>query len=175
MTAYTKTMAQALLEMRLNENNMEKMKKAAGGSAQTLKMKDGNLKMDSFTASAIMKVYDAVNDKNKKMIDGMLSGKRADIMKLQKFAMSKVNASYNMEEFEEDFNLFEHKGDSPHKHPHDKEETGDPDDQYDDEEERQVTEGKMKELHGYIQQGKSAEQIAKIMKLDVKTIKVSSA
>ena len=65
MTAYTKTMEQALLEMRINENNMEKMKKAAGGSAQTLKMKDGNLKMDSFTASAIMKVYDAVNDKNK--------------------------------------------------------------------------------------------------------------
>ena len=32
-------------------------------------------------------------------------------------------------------------------------------------------EGKMKDLHGYIQQGKSAEQIAKIMKLDLKTIK----
>ena len=38
-------------------------------------------------------------------------------------------------------------------------------------EEVQIVEGKMKELHGYIQQGKSAEQIAKIMKLDVKTIK----
>lgn len=38
-------------------------------------------------------------------------------------------------------------------------------------EEVQLAEGKMKELHGYIQQGKSAEQIAKIMKLDVKTIK----
>ena len=173
MTAYTKTMGQALREVYLVEDNMSKMKKAAGGSAQTLKMKDGNLKMDSFTASAIMKVYDAVNDKNKKMIDGMLSGKRADIMKLQKFAMSKVNASYNMnmEEFEEEFNLFEHKGDSPHKHPHDKEETGDPDDQYDDEEERQVSEGRMKDLHGYIQDGKTAEQIAKLMKLDVKTIK----
>ena len=34
-----------------------------------------------------------------------------------------------------------------------------------------LDEGKMKELHGYISSGKSAEQIAKIMKLDVKTIK----
>jgi len=173
MTAYKKSMRQALQEMYLVEDNMSMMRKAAGGAAQTLKMKDGKLGMDSFTASAIMKVYDAVNDKNKKMIDGMLNGKRADIMKLQKFAMSKVNASYNMnmEEFEEEFNLFEHKGDSPHKHPHDKEETGDPDDQYDDEEERQVSEGRMKDLHGYIQDGKTAEQIAKLMKLDVKTIK----
>jgi len=38
-------------------------------------------------------------------------------------------------------------------------------------EEVEIDEGKMKELHGYIQDGKSAEEIAKIMKLDVKTIK----
>ena len=36
---------------------------------------------------------------------------------------------------------------------------------------RTLDEGKMKELHMLISQGKSAEQIAKIMKLDVKTIK----
>ena len=34
----------------------------------------------------------------------------------------------------------------------------------------ELTEGRMKELHTLIQQGKSAEEIAKIMKLDVKTI-----
>ncbi len=33
-----------------------------------------------------------------------------------------------------------------------------------------LQEGKMKELHGYIQQGKSAKEIAKLMKVDVKTI-----
>jgi len=33
-----------------------------------------------------------------------------------------------------------------------------------------LEEGKMKELHGYIQQGKSAKEIAKLMKVDVKTI-----
>jgi len=37
-------------------------------------------------------------------------------------------------------------------------------------EEVELDEGKMKELHMYIQQGKSAKEIAKIMKLDVKTI-----
>ena len=38
-------------------------------------------------------------------------------------------------------------------------------------EEVELEEGKMKELHGYISQGKSAEEIAKLMNLDVKTIK----
>ena len=38
-------------------------------------------------------------------------------------------------------------------------------------EEVELEAGKMKELHGYISQGKSAEEIAKLMKLDVKTIK----
>ena len=35
----------------------------------------------------------------------------------------------------------------------------------------ELDEGRMKELHGYIEQGKSAEWIAKKMKVDVKTIK----
>jgi len=34
-----------------------------------------------------------------------------------------------------------------------------------------IDEGKMKDLHGYISSGKSAEEIAKIMKIDAKTIK----
>ena len=38
-------------------------------------------------------------------------------------------------------------------------------------EEGELEEGRMKELHGYIEQGKSAEWIAKKMKVDVKTIK----
>ena len=39
------------------------------------------------------------------------------------------------------------------------------------EDDEEMHEGKMKELHGYIEDGKTAEEIAKIMKLDVKTIK----
>ena len=79
----------------LNENNLEKMRKAAGGAKQTLKMKDGSIGMDSFTASAIMQIYDKINDKNKKTMENLLKdGKKADIVKLMKFAMSKVNAEY---------------------------------------------------------------------------------
>ena len=85
----------------LNENNLEKMRKAAGGAKQTLKMKDGSIGMDSFTASAIMQIYDKVNDKNKKTMENLLKdGKKADIVKLMKFAMSKVNAEYVPEEVE---------------------------------------------------------------------------
>ena len=180
MTRYSKTMGEALLEVRnpLIEDNVNLMRKASKGAMQTMKMKDGKVKMDSFTASAIMSIYDNVNSKNKNKIEDMITnGKIADLIKLQKFAMSKVSGSsrkstpaftgnsgiragYN-EELEIEFdNMFVSEAES-----------GNPDDQYDDEEERQVTEGKMKELHGYIKDGKTAEQIAKLMKLDVKTIK----
>ena len=104
MTSYRTTMREALETM--NEDNLEKMRKAAGGAKQTLKMKDGSIGMDSFSASAIMQIYDKINDKNKKTFENMMNnGKKADIVKLQKFAMSKVNASY--EEFEEEFDLDE--------------------------------------------------------------------
>ena len=99
-------MAEALKDVYLGENNLEKMRKASKGAAQTLKMKDGNLKMDSFTASAIMQIYDKINDKNKKTFEKMMKdGKRADIMKLQKFAMSKISSEYVPEEFEEEFEV----------------------------------------------------------------------
>jgi len=110
MTSYIKTMREAREEMlrSLNENNLEKMRKAAGGAKQTLKMKDGSIGMDSFTASAIMQIYDKINDKNKKTMENLLKdGKKADIVKLMKFAMSKVNAEYVPEEFEEEFELEE--------------------------------------------------------------------
>ena len=92
----------------LNENNLEKMRKASKGAKQTLKMKDGSIGMDSFTASAIMQIYDKVNDKNKKTMENLLKdGKKADIVKLMKFAMSKVNAEYVPEDFEEEVELDE--------------------------------------------------------------------
>ena len=97
MTSYIRTMREAREEMlqSLNESNLEKMRKASKGAKQTLKMKDGSIGMDSFTASAIMQIYDKVNDKNKKTMENLLKdGKKADIVKLMKFAMSKVNAEY---------------------------------------------------------------------------------
>ena len=110
MTSYIRTMREALEEMHqnLNEDNLDKMRKAAAGAKQTLKMKDGSIGMDSFTASAIMQIYDKINDKNKKTFENMMNnGKKADIMKLAKFAMSKVNSEYVPEEFEEEFELDE--------------------------------------------------------------------
>ena len=103
MTSYTKTMMESLAEVRgLQEANMDLMRKAAGGAMQTLKMKDGKLQMDSFTASAIMQVFDKVNPANQKKMEQMINdGKKSGIIKLQKFAMSKVNAEYS-EEFELD-------------------------------------------------------------------------
>ena len=100
----------------LNESNLEKMRKAAKGAKQTLKMKDGSIGMDSFTASAIMQIYDKVNDKNRKTMENLLKdGKKADIVKLMKFAMSKVNAEYVPEDFEEEVELDEAKYDLYHK------------------------------------------------------------
>jgi len=75
-------------EVELDEDNMDLMRKAAKGAMQTIKFKDGKLKMDSFTASGIMAVYDKVNPKNKVSIEKMInSGTKAQIMKLQSLAM----------------------------------------------------------------------------------------
>ena len=103
MTTYRKSMSEALNQVRLGEDNMAMMKKAADGSMQTLKMKDGKLKMDSFTASAIMQVYKAVNPKNKKSIEKMInSGSKSQIMKLQSLAMKQIKSSYEEVELDED-------------------------------------------------------------------------
>ena len=59
-------------------------------SAKDLKMKDGKLKMDLFTASAIAQVYDKVNPTNKKKMEDLANGRKADLMKLQALAMKFV-------------------------------------------------------------------------------------
>ena len=92
-------MAEALNQVYLGEDNMALMKKAAGGANQTIKMKDGKLQMDSFTASAIMAVYKAVNPKNKKSMENMInSGSKSQIMKLQSLAMKQIKSSHHEHE-----------------------------------------------------------------------------
>lgn len=49
-----------------------------------------SVKMDLFTASAIMQVYDAVNADNKKKMEKMLNGTADQIKKIADFALSKV-------------------------------------------------------------------------------------
>ena len=75
----------------LAENNMEVIKSIVKSKgAKDLKMKDGKLKMDAFTASAITQVYDKVNPANKKKMEDLANGKKSDLMKLQKLAMKFV-------------------------------------------------------------------------------------
>ena len=75
----------------LAENNMDVIKSIVKSKgAKDIKMKDGKLKMDSFTASAIAQVYDKVNPANKKKMEDLANGRKADLMKLQALAMKFV-------------------------------------------------------------------------------------
>ena len=75
----------------LAEDNMDVIKSIVKSKgAKDLKMKDGKLKMDAFTASAIAQVYDKVNPANKKKMEDLANGKKSDLMKLQKLAMKFV-------------------------------------------------------------------------------------
>ena len=75
----------------LAENNMDVIKSIVKNKgAKDIKMKDGKLKMDAFTASAIAQVYDKVNPTNKKKMEQLANGKKADLMKLQALAMKFV-------------------------------------------------------------------------------------
>jgi len=72
----------------LAENNMDVIKSIVKSKgAKDLKMKDGKLKMDAFTASAIAQVYDKVNPTNKKKMEGLANGKKSDLLKLQALAL----------------------------------------------------------------------------------------
>ena len=75
----------------LAENNMDVIKSIVKSKgAKDIKMKDGKLKMDAFTASAIAQVYDKVNPANKKKMEDLANGKKSDLMKLQALAMKFV-------------------------------------------------------------------------------------
>ena len=107
MTTYRKSMSEALNQVYLGEDNMALLKKAAGGAMQTLKMKDGKVKMDSFTASAIMQVYKAINPKNKKTMENVVNtGTITALQKLQALAMRAIKSGdeveHDGEELDED-------------------------------------------------------------------------
>ena len=78
-------------ESYLEEKNLDALKDIVKNkSAKSLKFKDGSMKVDMFTASAVTKVYDAVNDANKKKLEQMINGKKAQFLKLVDFAMKQV-------------------------------------------------------------------------------------
>ena len=78
-------------EIYLVENNMNILKDiVVKKSAKPVKFKDGTMKVDMFTASAISQVFDKVNKSNQEKMRKMLNGKKAEFMKIADFALSKV-------------------------------------------------------------------------------------
>ena len=57
---------------------------------QQIKLKDGKLRVDLFSASAIVQVFDAVNKSNQEKMRDMLNGNKAQFLKIADFAMSKA-------------------------------------------------------------------------------------
>ena len=75
-------------EIYLAENNIDVIKSVVKNKgAKNLKMKDGKMMVDLFSASAIMNVYNKVNPSNKKKMEKLANGTRADLGKLQRLAM----------------------------------------------------------------------------------------
>ena len=75
----------------LAEDNVDVLKKIVKDKQNTnIRFKDGSMKVDLFTASAITQVYDAVNSSNKKKMEKLINGKKADFMRIADFALSKV-------------------------------------------------------------------------------------
>ena len=79
-------------EEHIEEDNVADLKGIVKNkSANNIKFKDGSMKVDLFTASAITKVMDKVNPQNKKkMMDMINNGTKSQFLKLQKVAMKAV-------------------------------------------------------------------------------------
>ena len=79
-------------EEHIEEDNVADLKDIVKRkSAKNLKFKDGSMKVDMFTASAITQILDKVKpDNKKKMMDMINSGTKSQFLKLQQVAMKAV-------------------------------------------------------------------------------------
>ena len=79
------------LENIFNVNNIDVLKNIVKNKQhKTIKFKDGSLKVDMFTASAITKVFDLINKSNQEKMKRMVNGSKGQFMKIADFALSKV-------------------------------------------------------------------------------------
>ena len=80
------------VEYLLIENNLKMLQNIVKKKQNAkVKFKDNKrATVDLFTASAIMKVYDAVKPDNKKKLEKLMNGTLSDFLKLQAFAMKQV-------------------------------------------------------------------------------------
>ena len=76
----------------IEEDNVADLKDIVKNkSAKNIKFKDGSMKVDMFTASAMTKVMDKVNPQNKKKMMYMINnGTKSQFLKLQQIAMKAV-------------------------------------------------------------------------------------
>ena len=78
-------------EIYLVENNMNILKDiVVKKSAKPVKFKDGTMKVDMFTASAITQVYNKVNIDNKKKLENMVNGTKGQFMAMSNRIMKMV-------------------------------------------------------------------------------------
>ena len=77
-------------DIEITEGAIDTLKKiVANKQNMPVKFTDGSMKIDLFTASAITKVYDAVNDANKEKLERMMQTK-AGMLRVQDFAMDQI-------------------------------------------------------------------------------------
>ena len=73
------------------EDNVDMLKSIVKNKQnKNIKFKDGSMKVDLYTASAITQVFDKVNKSNQKKMKDMINGKKAQFMKIADFSLSKV-------------------------------------------------------------------------------------
>ena len=78
-------------EIYLEENNMNVLKDIVlKKSAKPVKFKDGSMKVDLFTASAITQVYNKVNMDNKKKLENMVNGTKKQFQTMSNKIMKMV-------------------------------------------------------------------------------------
>ena len=78
-------------EIYLEENNMNVLKDIVlKKAAKPVKFKDGSMKVDLFTASAITQVYNKVNIDNKKKLEDMVNGTKKQFQAMSNKIMKMV-------------------------------------------------------------------------------------
>ena len=73
------------------EDNVDMLKSIVKNKQnKSIKFKDGSMKVDLFTASAVTQVFDLVNKSNQDKMKKLINGKKSDFQKIANFALSKI-------------------------------------------------------------------------------------
>jgi len=79
------------VESLLAEDNVDVLKSIVKSkSMKPIKLKDGTIKVDLYTASAIVQVLDKINPANKAKLTKMLNGKKSDFMRASEGIMKMI-------------------------------------------------------------------------------------